>query len=327
VVAAAGTAFLAISLAALELAHAGDGARRLTKITTSYIIVGILGVLIACWRGTQEFPPKPAANHFSWHFLLLVIAIAVVCELYRHGIRDSPMLNHRVIAVLAFLAFVPLIFSFGTNMPIVYPMTQASVFFAADALLLALLAKPDRRRALLTTTAALCSVVTVGMLVGTMAAPYSIAQPMWMQTDPISLGRLNSKLLVDKPTARYIGALQQYARTNQFQAAMPIVDLSGLGPGIVFALAGKAPVSPWLFLHSPARIEYTRAVLGLVRHSDLTQAWILTRASTPDVQEMGLIRLFGLQFPSDYVAVGSVHRTDLFWSQTLWKPRLNRQSR
>jgi hypothetical protein len=205
-------------------------------------------------------------------------------------------------------------------------MAHAAVFFTADALLLATLAERRRRQAIFTTTAVLCCVATAAMIGGSVAAPSRLGHPMWMQTEPISVGRMGSRLFVDPVTASYIRSLQQYARANHLSMATPVIDTSSTGCGIVFALGGTIPIAPWVVLNTPVGMKSARAAFGLVPREILARAWIITHWPASN-EEIEFIRALGLGFPKDYIGVGSARRTDLSWSQSLWKPRPKDKSR
>ena len=138
---------------------------------------------------------------------------------------------------------------------------------------------------------------------------------------PTRLGPQNSALLIDAATAGFIADVRTAAYLNGYMQGMPIIDLSGAGPGLIFALKGRAPQTPWLPANSADGDAFARAVLRTISPIELMHSWILTASESSLQGDRAKLLPVGLQFPLAYERVVTAKRSDTGWSEILWKPR------
>jgi hypothetical protein len=164
------------------------------------------------------------------------------------------------------------------------------------------------------------SLLTVGILIGAIADPYRLREPLWKQTEQVEIGARSSVLLVDPSTASYIKELQRGAAAHDFQLGTPIIDLTGASPGTVFALGGEAPGFPWLSGGYVGSTPYVRETLSRVPHEHLRHAWVLTTSGTTEVLPNTVLRSLNLDFPQAYQTVGRACMGIPCVEHLLWKP-------
>jgi hypothetical protein len=287
---------------------------RLTRLVNfiSFVIAVGVAIVVADWRirgsATQEYYVALIAP------MMLTIALALALT-----VKGMHSKDRRLFAIAAIAATLPMIFSVGSGTPAIYHASQASIFWFTAAIILAVIAPTEVRSRIFAGTVMFASSLTVGILVGAIADPYRLHEPMWKQTERVEIGALSSELLVDHSTASYIKDLQEAAAAHDFKLGMPIIDLTGASPGTVFALGGEAPGIPWLsggYVGSPA---YVRETLSRVPHEHLRQAWVLTTTGTDTVPD-AVLRSLDLDFPHGYQTVGQACMGVPCVEHILWKP-------
>lgn len=280
-----------------------------------------MGILTAWWRTVPVKYPDNSPAYHAWYFAMPLILAAAVFTAGRRQFAFNDPHVHRTAAAAFLLALAPLAYSFGTDVVIFRHMSGAAVFWAASALLVMSLVEPMRREALLSGCAVLCGAATVGMFVGVMAAPGRIGQPIWKQTEEITIGANGAHVLVDMQTAAYIRKLQSAAVAHRLRPGMRVIDLSELGPGMVFALPGVvAPGTPWLHVGGSNPMAFAREILETVPQPDLQCAWVITGSPVQLERDRSALQSLGLAFPEDYEKIVSVRHSEMEWVQTLWKP-------
>ena len=127
-------------------------------------------------------------------------------------------------------------------------------------------------------------------------------------------------LYVDIPTANYINTLKRVALKSGWVHGTPLIDLTGGSPGATVILGGEIVGAPWLVGKYKGSNEFAKTVLEMVPKSKLQSAWVLTAPKGKRKISSEILLELGLDFPSDYIAVGKTktgHREEI---QVPWKP-------
>jgi hypothetical protein len=144
---------------------------------------------------------------------------------------------------------------------------------------------------------------------------------IWNQTERVEIGPRSSPLLVDKITADYLSGLRRAASANGFHPGTPVIDLTGVSPGAIFAMGGEAPGIPWLSGGYTRSAAYVQATLERLPREYFRQAWILTGPGTSGSLPDSIPRALGLNFPQDYEMTGRFCQGEPCVEQFLWKPK------
>jgi hypothetical protein len=276
------------------------------------IAVGV-GITVGDWRAggsaTQEFYIALIAP------LLLTIALGLALAIKRTLPKDR-----LPFAIAAIIATLPMIFSVGSGTPLIYHASQASIFWFATAIIFSTLTSTEVRPRIFAGAVMFASFLTVAILIGAIADPYRLHEPLWKQTERVEIGALSSELLVDQSTASYITELQSAAAAHAFRLGTPVIDLTGASPGAVFALGGEAPGIPWLSGGYVGSTPYVREVLSRVPYEHLRHAWVLTTTGTTAVLPDAVLRSLDLDFPQGYQTVGRACMGIPCVEHLLWKP-------
>ncbi len=145
----------------------------------------------------------------------------------------------------------------------------------------------------------------------------------WEMNTGTSIRSGKEKIIVSAKYASVFSELQDRAKAGGFKAETPVIDLSGMSPGIVYVLNGRSPVYPWMAGGYANSTQFARNILSEWKEDEIQQAWILTSGiftSLPD----SLLAEKGLDFPGSYQEVTTItipiasYRD--FPTITLWKP-------
>ena len=185
--------------------------------------------------------------------------------------------GYRIAALTGYLCVCPYVFAFGTANVLSQHAMLAMVFLVAAGVPWAQ-ASPDRNSALAATLAlALVSVpVTAYLVMSSIENPYRLNSPLRQQTTPTPVGPGQSAtLLVDPETARYFSELRSALAQDRASAYVPLIDLTGRNPGVLFGIGGKAIGSAWLIAGYPGSGALAGRALSGVPCEELARSWIL----------------------------------------------------
>ena len=322
-----GAIIFSISLVSLSLTLLPIRLIQRVRMPLLVTFAASLGVIVMLWRtkdlgGTTVFP----AFH-AWHFSLLLLLMALAMIVFTRGLLDmSESYTRSRVSAAIIISFAPLAYSIGTANPLVLHMTSASIFWVGASILLVSQISEDQRVATLRFLGVIVGFVTVGLLLGVMSAPGLIGHPMWEQDVGVELGPADSFLLVDRPTARYIADARTAAHLNGFKDDTPVIDVSDMGPGIIYAINGRASGAPWLTDNEMTGnaadgMAYTNAVLSSIPRDELVRSWVITSPGANANMSTSWLGRVHLGFPSRYDFAGAARRNDFGWSQLLWRPR------
>jgi len=282
----------------------------------SVAIAAVLAVTVGRWRADGDLTQQYYIALITPVLLMAAISVALITK---PGLKKS----YATMAFAAVVASFPEIFSIGSGSRLIYHACQASIYWFAASMIIATMAPAETRVRVLTGTLLFSSLLTVGVLVGAIADPYRLQAPLWEQTERVEIGTSLSSLLVDRPTAHYLQAMQKATATYGFQAGTPIIDLTGGSPGTVFALGGEAPGIPWLSGGYVGSAAYVQETLSQVPHEHLRRAWVLTASGTRNALPDDILRALGLNFPQAYQMVAKTCLGAPCVDQMLWKPLAN----
>jgi hypothetical protein len=275
-----------------------------------------MAITVARWRTSGSLTDAYDVALIAPMLLLIAIALTLV-------VRPTFLGDRRLLAFSAIVASLPIIFSIGSGVPVIYHASQAAAFWFTPSIILSVATPPEVRLRVLFGTTTFSSLLTIGILAGAIADPYRLSEPLWMQTERVEIGATSAPLQVDKATASYITALKNAAAAHGFRPGTPIIDLTGNSPGTVFALGGEAPGIPWLSGGYAGSVPYVVETLNRVPHDKLRGAWVLTTSGTKVALPDEIMRSLALDFPERYQIVGRACLGIPCNEQILWKPAID----
>jgi hypothetical protein len=240
-------------------------------------------------------------------------------------------------ALMALLLALPVAFSFGTNNSLPKHSQMAAVF-AITALFLRLLrlahlgilAAPT----LITCLAALCLPTLVAQLRAVTDVNYTDRQlsALGDQTMPVSLDADKNILLVDSQTREDLQSLIRNARAVGLAPGQTILDFTGDGPGLIYALRGRPLGVAWLPGGYPGSQAIAAHIVEKLPLQALQSAWLLSSDNNPRAIR-GWQQLLNTHLgPGSHKLVATVYiRARYHWrgdeaesfSVQIWKPRVS----
>ena len=298
------------------------------------ILALLIAAMVAWWR-FEDFEVGQVFLGFRvWRLPLLLVSLAFCVRLLwpiRRGISSR---ERNLIAAACILVIAPAAYSFGSETLLLWHMVGSSIFWVGAMIVLAGTAPQIARRDLLLSVALLSSAISAGLFISVIVDPGHIGTPLWQQTISVPIGSERSLVSVNRVAADYIAAFQRAAAEQGFVIGTPVIDLSEEGPGLTFALGGTAlGQPPWLMsdgdLRNESDILQTLATeaadaprkLSQVSRETLRGAWIITGDPAYLHTMQPIAAEIGLNFPARYRLVYRATRSDLGWTQVLWKPR------
>jgi len=204
------------------------------------------------------------------------------------------------IALMVLLLALPVAFSFGTNNSLLEHSQRAAVFPVVALLLrllrlsrLGILARP----AMIACMAALCvpTLVTQLRAATDVHYTYRLLSALGKQAIPISFGAANNELLVDASTHEALGSLIGTARSVGLAPGQAILDFTGDGPGLIYALEGRPVGLAWLPGGYPGSRAIAARIIEKLPLQALQDAWLLSSDNNPraisDWQQLLIARL------------------------------------
>jgi hypothetical protein len=226
-------------------------------------LVGSLVILFVLVARGMRYSDESAAGLSVAAVAMASLSIAYICN------RD----RRSLIVVLATASLIPWAATSGSSNPV---LTQLAFFVGVSNMIaLAALMMVHRRRAWVSTTACCVSLyLTFCFIEHGMAAPYRLAAPLNMQLLPTRLG-WGSELKLDSKTNEFVRSILAVAESGGFCRGDPAIDMSGVLPGVVFAMGGDMPVFPWIFAGYPSSGHFLEQYLKKVGSGTLYRSWLI----------------------------------------------------
>lgn len=200
---------------------------------------------------------------------------------------------------LGFMA-LPLIYAFGSNNNYWKLAGDACIFWALGAMLFAARSGAVLRDRHLIPYTLLAPVLALFFLQHGLAKPYRQPEPLWTNNRQVALGNPSHSLTLSSDFAAYIEEAQSGAKAAGFQPGMPMIDLSGQSPGLLFALGARNVGYPWLSGGYPGSTEIVKAALERVNCTDLAQSWVLLERIGPRMVDSSVLSVFGADVEEDF---------------------------
>lgn len=266
-----------------------------------------------------------------------IAALAMMLALAHWGVPPDARLagDGRLAAALLLLCALSPALSFGTNMPLlVHARTNAA--FALLGLVAAVVML-QRRGLLGPRVAGLAMAITAlpGLAFQLLAAwqpdgVYRQFSALGAQQVELRAGPTGAALRVDPATAETLARVTAMVQDAGFVAGQPLLDLTGDGPGLVYAVGGRPLGVAWLPGGYPGSDKAAARLLGSLPEAQLRSAWLLTSDTNPRAIRQWKQALAARLGESSHQQVGSVRvRWPYRWSAgapdmpdvQLWKPR------
>lgn len=217
------------------------------------------------------------------------------------GVRLALRQNWPLIMLFGLL---PYAYAFGTSNNYWIPASQAGIFWIlAGAVLLRHM--PSKRfvaNSLFSLSLA-AQLIVVAVVQTGIDHPYRQPQPLREQGRQIEFGD-NSPLFVSEGFGRYLDAVRGSATQANFKPGTPLIDLSGVSPGVAYFLGAKSIGQAWTIGGYPGSNRLAVQMQKKVACQDLALAWLLVEPEGVARISPEILAHFGANWPEDYVLVG-----------------------
>ena len=213
----------------------------------------------------------------------------------------------RQIALGLLFLVIPYAYAFGTGNNYWVLAANAGVFWVLASLMLIRHAGPGYTESgILLRVGIATQLVTVMLLQAGIETPYRQPQPLRNNDYPLEVGRPGSKLLLSSSFGQYLARAIAVARESGFQSGTPMIDLSGLSPGILYGINASNVGQPWTIGGYPGSDKFAAESLKGVPCSVLSSAWLLAEPNGPGKISPEVLSTFGANLKADFVVVGTV---------------------
>ncbi len=263
-------------------------------------------------------------GHWSLNIVLLTVVYLTAGNYAQNRLAGSVVRRKRGQTSLWMIPIFSLIFIyvFGTGNNYAFQSGMAAYFYLLAVSVLFLTVKEGTINAFLMRVGVPTLLIAIiGLTYISSLSPYRQDQPIWQMDQSVSVHGDSNTVIVSEEMARHITEFQVLADTAGWETGTPFIDLTGTSPGAAYALAGRTYGFPWLLGDYPGSDAATVYILRQWRQDHLETAWILTATqdSTVDIS-LSVLAEVGLDFPNDYVRVGTVRLPTGNVTQTLWRP-------
>lgn len=238
--------------------------------------------------------PTPATNMLALSIPLgACLAFMLLPRVKTH---NAPAL---IILPLIF-ALLPYAFAIGTRGNLWTTALRMTFFWLLAAI-------PFMRRLSTTEvihTRALMALIVAGQLITMILVqlcieyPYRQSQSLFTQTQSFEIvnrqGRITSHLIIADDDARYMAQLKQTARSNGFNYADAMIDLTGAFPTALYLLGANPIGAPWYIAGFAGSTEYTVFTLSQTPCHELAKAWVLTSLNGTEKYHPHVLAAHGL---------------------------------
>jgi hypothetical protein len=246
--------------------------------TQPLLLSGLVVVLVS---GIVLTIQLPGYGKSWWALTVFGTALLWLADHVFRDVAADRVGIRRAIGLTGLLFSMPVAYSIGTNNELP-AHTQMATVFGAVALMLPLRRLWMRHRIHWSGLACALTVLclpTFMLQLRSLSDPahtYRLRLGLLDQTRPTVVGATGDTLLVDALTRDSIDSLVRTMRDAGYRPGEPILDVTGDGPGLVYALGGKPVGVPWLIGGHPGSERAAARILNSVPSSALRRAWVIS---------------------------------------------------
>jgi hypothetical protein len=206
---------------------------------------------------------------------------------------------------LTFLA-LPYVYAFGTNNNYWISGALAGIFWVLAGLVLLNPIAPNRKfSALLLPLGLALQMITVAIVHSGIESPYRQPQPLRENDYQLEIGRPGSTLVLSKGFGRYLVEAIGLAKQAGFKQGVPMIDLTGQSPGILYAIGATNIGQAWTVGGYPGSDAVAVAMLKKVTCQELGTAWLLVEPEGPKKISAEVLLSFDANLDTDFEIVGT----------------------
>jgi hypothetical protein len=263
-------------------------------------VLALSAVMVFMLRRSSDFGIHALAPSLALGLILLNAVLS------RQRLRQfvQPEGPHWDLILLSF-AF-PFCYFLGTNVPLTMALGNASFFWWITVLLCLGRLRP---RPWVRTLSLICFAACVLWMAfwswHAFSSPYRHGSKIWEETEALTDVPGLERVHVTPAYHIWVQRLRTEAAAAGFRAGMPVLDISGGGPGLMLFIRALPAGSNWILGGYRMSTEYLRFALDHISDEDRPRCWILRlRGDKPFLRfDLGVLRGCGIDPESGYEVV------------------------
>lgn len=263
-------------------------------------------VAAACLIMLDWWPDVLGYGHFHGLLLLSIPYAAVILLAVAYRSKGVGLvLRERWPFVLVF-SMLPYVYAIGTSNNYWVLSSQAGIFWVLVGLVF--LRPLLQGRQIASSFLVLClavQLVVVAVVQAAVERPYRQPQPLRQQNYPIAIGGVNSQLFVPEGFGQYLTSVGDLAKQAGFKTGTPMIDLSGVSPGVPYFLGAMSVGQAWVIGGYPGSNRLAMEMQKMAACRDLAAAWLLVEPDGVARISPEILLKFGANLAADYTMVGA----------------------
>lgn len=233
----------------------------------------------------------------------------------------------RALLLAGSLAVLPFALAFGSNNDYWHVASLLSVLWVLAAVLLAAEAARGSRLTWVRVTGVMVPavVVTALGLSAWLIHPYRQPDPLFDQSHLTRVGHDRHLIEMSPGFARAISEFRRTSRAHGFSMGTPVIDLTGVMPGMIYAMDGTPAGTPWMLGGYPGSNAVAKRALARTPCEDLADAWLLMEHDGPRGIDPAILAAMGASLadwePVSTVALRATPDVPLIGSSPEWDSR------
>jgi len=248
---------------------------------------GITNVLVALLVAILSFVLVYSTRHTTFYAILLTtVLLLLVTEVLAQMASGQHPENPYPHALFALLFLLPIGYSWGTNMPIANHSKMASIFPLTFCLLVLFRLHVQQIIHGVAYTLAMIFLCVPPLFVQlipwfNMDNVYRSHTLLTEQKYDISIGNPVTSLLVDRALREDLTSFKKLFDSSGFLPGWPILDFTGDGVGLVYAVGGKPVGEAWVLGGYPGSEKAQVYLFQFIDVNILRNSWLITSEDNP----------------------------------------------
>jgi hypothetical protein len=147
--------------------------------------------------------------------------------------------------------------------------------------------------------------VVLAVIQSAVERPYRQLQPLREQNFTVAIAGVNSTLYVPEGFGQYLLSVRDLATRAGFKTKTPMIDLSGVSPGVPYFLGALSVGQAWVIGGYPGSNRQAMEMQKKVACQDLAGAWLLVEPNGVARISPEILLKFGANLSTDYTMVGA----------------------
>ncbi len=299
----------ATAIAVAAGAILGNGGARLLVLAACAMALALAAASMAAAHGMLLLPwPAGPLQAISLAAIPVAILLAGIVASLIRGWANPPRARW---ALAITLVTLPYAYAFGTSNNYWIFIGTAGVFSVFGGLAIAELMRVRSGEPVALVWVGLATqLIAVSILCAGLQSPYRQPQPLALNDYSIEVGRPGSILVLSRDFGRYYADFRGAATGAGFQPGTPMIDMSGLAPGVLYAIGAVNAGQAWMLGGYPGSNDLAVAALGKAPCAQLATAWLLVDDESRGALSPEVLASFGANRTTDYGPAGEFRTAD-----------------